>query len=140
MGNAFRKIFQTVKFIATEDKKVFFFLIAFFLYIDGVGTIIDNCINIGTDLNLSTVGQVICLLATQVVAFGGSLVFAKLSKKYDTVRLILVCIVGYFVVCLYALTLKKSAGIQLSGIRCRMLSGVDPVPVEILFFQNYSAG
>ena len=110
VGSAFRRIFETIRFIATKDKKVFFFLIAFFLYIDGVGTIIDSCINIGTDLNLSTVGQVICLLATQVVAFGGSLVFAKLSKKYDTVQLILVCIAGYFIVCLYALTLKNLIG------------------------------
>ena len=47
--SAFRRIFETIRFIATKDKKVFFFLIAFFLYIDGVGTIIDNCINIGTD-------------------------------------------------------------------------------------------
>ena len=107
MGAAFRKIFGTLRHIALHDKKVLFFLIAFFLYIDGVGTIIDNCINIGTDLNLNTVGQVIFLLATQVVAFGGSLVFAKLSKKYTTAQLILVCIAGYFCVCLYALTLKN---------------------------------
>lgn len=107
VGAAFRKIFGTLRHIALHDKKVLFFLIAFFLYIDGVGTIIDNCINIGTDLNLNTVGQVIFLLATQVVAFGGSLVFAKLSKKYTTAQLILVCIAGYFCVCLYALTLKN---------------------------------
>lgn len=120
VGSAFRRIFETIRFIATKDKKVFFFLIAFFLYIDGVGTIIDNCINIGTDLNLSTVGQVICLLATQVVAFGGSLVFAKLSKKYDTVQLILVCIAGYFIVCLYALTLKNLIGFSFLafGVGC----------------------
>lgn len=62
---AFAKIFHTLKNIATHDKKVLFFLIAFFLYIDGVGTIIDNAINIGTDLNLNTVGQVVFLLATQ---------------------------------------------------------------------------
>ena len=118
--SAFRRIFETIRLIATKDKKVFFFLIAFFLYIDGVGTIIDNCINIGTDLNLSTVGQVICLLATQVVAFGGSLVFAKLSKKYDTVQLILVCIAGYFIVCLYALTLKNLIGFSFLafGVGC----------------------
>ena len=105
IGKVFAKIFGTFKRIFTTDKKVFLFLVAFFLYIDGVGTIIDNCINIGTDLGLPTVGQVVFLLATQVVAFAGSLVFAKLSKKYDTVTLILVCIVGYFAVCIYALFL-----------------------------------
>ncbi|MBQ3376547.1 MAG: MFS transporter [Erysipelotrichaceae bacterium] len=107
IGKVFAKIGNTLKRIFLEDKKVFLFLIAFFLYIDGVGTIIDNCINIGTDLNLPTVGQVVFLLATQVVAFGGSLVFARLSKKYATVPLILICIVGYFCVCIYALFLKN---------------------------------
>lgn len=103
---AFDKIIGSFKRIATQDKKVLFFLIAFFLYIDGVGTIIDNCINIGTDLGLDTVGQVVFLLATQVVAWIGSLVFAKLSTKHETVPLILICIVGYFAVCVYALFIK----------------------------------
>ena len=61
VGQTFGKIFGTLKKIAVSDRKVFFFLIGFFLYIDGVGTIIDNCINIGTDLNLNTVGQVVFL-------------------------------------------------------------------------------
>ncbi len=114
------KIFRTLKDIALRDRKVLFFLIAFFLYIDGVGTIIDNCINIGTDLGLPTVGQVIFLVATQVVAWGGSLVFAKLSHKYATGLLILVCIAGYFAVCLYALTLKTLVhfGILAFGVGC----------------------
>ena len=116
----FTEIFKTIRKIATHDKKVLYFLIAFFLYIDGVGTIIDNCINIGTDLGLPTVGQVVFLLATQVVAFGGALVFAQLSKKYDTVTLILACIVGYFCVCIYALTLNTLVdfGILAFGVGC----------------------
>ena len=120
VGKVFAKIGCTLKKIATSDKKVLFFLIAFFLYIDGVGTIIDNCINIGTDLGLPTVGQVVFLLATQVVAFGGSLTFAKLSRKYDTATLIGVCIIGYFCVCLYALTLKTLLhfGILAFGVGC----------------------
>ena len=116
----FQKIFRTLGRIFKEDKKVLFFLIAFFLYIDGVGTIIDNCINIGTDLGLPTVGQVVFLLATQVVAWIGSLVFARLSQKHDTVRLIMVCIIGYFCVCLYALTLNSllDFGILAFGVGC----------------------
>ena len=120
IARVFSKIFGTLKRIATKDKKVLLFLIAFFMYIDGVGTIIDNCINIGTDLGLPTVGQVVFLLATQVVAFAGSLVFARLSKKYRTVTLILICIVGYFFVCIYALTLKNllDFGILAFGVGC----------------------
>lgn len=120
VGTVFKKIFGTLRKIAVEDKKVLFFLIAFFMYIDGVNTIIDNCINIGTDLGLPTVGQVVFLLATQVVAFGGSLVFAKLSKTQDTVKLILICIAGYFCVCLYALTLRTLLhfGILAFGVGC----------------------
>ena len=104
--HTFQEIFSTLKKIVVGDRKVLFFLLAFFLYIDGVGTIIDNCINIGTDLNLDTVGQVVFLLLTQVVAFGGALVFARLSRKYSTTKLIGICIGGYFVLCIYALTLK----------------------------------
>lgn len=115
---AFAKIGNTLKRIALKDRKVLFFLIAFFLYIDGVGTIIDNCINIGTDLGLSTVGQVVVLLATQVVAWIFSLLFAKLSKKYDTVTLLSICIIGYLCVCLYALTLHTLVqfGIMAFGV------------------------
>ena len=118
--NAFKKIGGSIKKIATKDKKVLYFLIAFFLYIDGVGTIIDNCINLGTDLGLDTVGQVVFLLLTQVVAWGGSLVFAKLSKKHDTVYLIKICIIGYAVVCLYALTLQQlwQFAVMAFGVGC----------------------
>ena len=116
--SAFKKLGVTIKRIATEDKKVLWFLLAFFLYIDGVGTIIDNCINIGTDLGLDTVGQVVVLLATQVVAWIFSLVFARLSRKYSSVRLLGVCIIGYFLICLYAFTLKSMLqfGIMAFGV------------------------
>ena len=120
VSKAFRKIFTTLRRIALEDKKVLYFLIAFFLYIDGVGTIIDNCINLGTDLGLDTVGQVIFLLLTQVVAWIGSLVFARLSKKYDTGPLIQICILGYTAVCLYALTLQHlwQFAVMAFGVGC----------------------
>ncbi len=120
VADSFLKLFTTLKKIFAGDKKVWLFLLAFFLYIDGVGTIIDNCINIGTDLQLNTVGQVVFLLGTQVVAFAGSLVFAKLSQKYSTVTLICICIAGYFAVCLYALTLKSllDFGILAFGVGC----------------------
>ncbi len=119
----FREIGATVVRIVKEEKKIMYFLIAFFLYIDGVGTIIDNCINIGTDLGLSTVGQVVVLLLTQVVAFAFSLLFGRLSRKYRTVTLIKVCIIGYFCICLYALTLKTLIGFAILAFGVGMFQG-----------------
>ncbi len=101
----FERLYRTLSQIVKKDHKVMFFLLAFFLYIDGVDTIIDDAVNIGTFLGLNDVGLIIMLLATQVVAFAFSLVFSKLSQKYETVKLLLVCIVGYFCVSIYAIFL-----------------------------------
>ncbi len=123
VASVFREIGATVVRIAKKEKKILYFLLAFFLYIDGVGTIIDNCINVGTDLGLNTVGQVITLLLTQVVAFAFSLLFAKLSRKYETVTLIKACIIGYFFVCLYALTLRSLVGFAILAFGIGMFQG-----------------
>ncbi len=123
VAETFRSIGRTIIRMVKQEKQIFYFLIGFFLYIDGVGTIIDNCINIGTDLGLSTVGQVITLLLTQVVAFAFTLLFARFSRKYRTVTLIKACIIGYFCVCLYALTLKSLAGFAILAFGVGMFQG-----------------
>ena len=121
--DCFVRLGSTIKKIVKEDRKVFFFLIAFFLYIDGVDTIIDDAINIGTFLGLNDVGLIILLLATQVVAFAFSLVFSRLSKKYSTVNLLLVCITGYFCVSIYAVFLKTLAQFAIMAFGVGMFQG-----------------
>ncbi len=48
---------------------MFWFLLAFFCYIDGVYTIIDMATAYGTALGLETTGLLLALLVTQIVAF-----------------------------------------------------------------------
>lgn len=67
-----------------EDKQVFWFLLAFFCYIDGVYTIIDMATAYGTALGLDTTGLLLALLLTQVVAFPSALVFGRLSARYPS--------------------------------------------------------
>ena len=100
------RLWTTLKTMAREDKKVFYFLIAFFFYIDGVYTIIDDAVAIGTVLGLDTIGLLGILLGTQVVAWIFSLLFGRLSKKYDSILLISICIGGYTFVAIYALFMK----------------------------------
>lgn len=121
--NALSRVGNTIQNICFEDKKVLFFLIAFFLYIDGVGTIIDNCVNIGTDLGLDTVGQVVMLVGTQIVAFSFSMLFVRLTQKYKTVTLIKICILGYLCICLYTLTLHSLIGFAILALAVGMFQG-----------------
>lgn len=100
---SFRRLGNTLKHIAKNEKKVFWFLLGFFFYIDGVYTIIDEAVAIGTSLGLGQMGLLVILLLTQVVAFAFATLFGKLTEKYDSVTLITVCIGGYAFVAIYAL-------------------------------------
>ncbi len=88
-----------------KQKKIFLFLLSFFFYIDGVYTIIDLATAYGTSLGLDTTGLLLALLFTQIVAFPASLTFAKLSKQYDTAKLIRICIFAYFLITVFAVQL-----------------------------------
>lgn len=98
---------KTLVTMYRDEKKVFFFLLAFFFYIDGVYTIIDEAVAIGTALGLNQMGLLVILLLTQVVAFAFATLFGKLSEKYSSAQLITVCILGYFAVAIYALFMKE---------------------------------
>jgi len=98
---------KTLVTMYRDEKKVFFFLLAFFFYIDGVYTIIDEAVAIGTALGLNQMGLLVILLLTQVIAFAFATLFGKLSEKYSSVQLITVCILGYFAVAIYALFMKE---------------------------------
>ena len=61
---SFVRIGHTLKHLY-EDKQVFWFLLAFFCYIDGVYTIIDMATAYGTALGLDTTGLLLALLLDQ---------------------------------------------------------------------------
>src|SRR5699024_8436068 len=90
-----------------KNKKILFFLIAFFFYIDGVYTIIDMATAYGTALGLDTTGLLLALLVTQIVAFPAALIFSVFSRKYETASLIKVCILAYTGIAWFAIQLDK---------------------------------
>ncbi len=105
---------ETIKRLGTvcgeikKDKKVFLFLVAFFFYIDGVYTIIEMATSYGKDVGISDTSLLLALLLTQIVAFPCAIIFGKLAQKFETSRLITVCIGAYFLVAIYALWLDAA--------------------------------
>lgn len=119
---SFGRLWETLKQMS-KNKKVFLFLIAFFCYIDGVYTIIDMATAYGQALGLDTTGLLLALLVTQVVAWPFSILFGRLSKKYNSNTLITICICAYTGIAFYALFLVSLTQFWILAVCVGMFQG-----------------
>ena len=99
---SFQRLGSTLKGMR-HDPKVLLFLIAYFFYIDGVYTIIDMATAYGMALGLDTTGLLLALLMMQVVAFPSAIAFGVLSRRYPADKLILICIIAYTGIVIFAM-------------------------------------
>ena len=100
----FRRLFSVFsKQSDVPNKKgILLFLAAFFLYIDGVYTIIEMATTFGTVLQFDNTQLILALLLTQIVAFPAAILMGRLAKKMRNDTLILVSIAAYTGVALFA--------------------------------------
>lgn len=94
---AFSNVAKTFRAIL-RDRRLLVFIVAYFFYIDGVSTIISMATNYGSTLGLGTIGMILALLVTQVVAVPFSILFGNLSKKVGAIRMIAIAVGVYFVI------------------------------------------
>ena len=98
IGQTFRNIGRTAKDIF-QRKGLFLFVLAYFFYIDGVGTIINISTAYGTVLGLGSMGMILALLVTQIVAMPCSIWFAKLAEKFSARKALIGAIIMYTLIC-----------------------------------------
>ena len=122
ISNSFKRLGTTLKNIRKE-KKIFLFLLAFFFYIDGVYTIIDMATAYGTALGFESTSLLLALLLTQVVAFPFAILFGRLATKYNTSKLIVICILAYLGISIFAIFLTKQWQFWVLAILVGMFQG-----------------
>lgn len=103
--NSFKRLASTFANIK-QHKTVAVFLIAYFLYIDGVDTIIKMVVPyattvLGTD-SLDTFTLLAILLVIQIIAFPCAIIYGNLAKKYSARAMIIVGIFTYITACIAA--------------------------------------
>ncbi|MBL8994444.1 MAG: MFS transporter, partial [Spirochaetia bacterium] len=64
-----------------KNRPVFWFLAAYFFYIDGVDTVISMATSYGTDLGLKTPQLLLIVLVIQIVAFPCAVIYGYLAKR-----------------------------------------------------------
>lgn len=95
---------------------IYIFLIGYFFYIDGVGTIIAMATSVGTDLGLSANELIIMLLVVQIVAFPCSIAYGQLAKRFSARAMLFVGIFTYIVICIYGLSLESFTDFMILAI------------------------
>lgn len=99
--NTFSRLWQTLKSMK-EHKKILYFLLAFFFYIDGVYTIIDMATAYGSSLGLGSSSLLLALLVTQIVAFPSAILIGRLARSIPAEKIITICIAAYTGIAIYA--------------------------------------
>jgi UMF1 family MFS transporter len=118
---AFQRLGETIKDIR-QYKELFKYLIAFLIYIDGVGTIIGVAVIYGAELGFGDIELIAALLLVQFVGIPYSLIFGRLPSKNEKRRPFYLAFVLFNII---ALPLAGIAGSRLLPVD---LAGAPPVP------------
>jgi MFS transporter, UMF1 family len=125
IGTGFRELRNTIAHLR-QYRVLVMFLVAYWFYIDGVNTIIKMAVNYGTALGLDTGKLLLALLVTQFVGFPAALLFGWLGDRIGPKRGILIGLVIYAAITVYAyfldtvgefFTLAVAVGLVQGGVQ-----------------------
>jgi len=108
VGAGFRQLRKTFGEIR-KLRLVFLFLIGYWLYIDGVDTVIRMAVDYGMSLGFEANSLIVALMITQFVGFPAAIAFGKLGEKLGTKAAILLGIAVYVGVTIWAMFMEKTA-------------------------------
>jgi len=120
---SFKRIWQTIKDIR-QYKELFKYLIAFLIYIDGVGTIIGVAVIYGAELGFDSIALIAALLMVQFVGIPYSLIFGRLPSKNESRRPFYLAFVLFNIIAL------PLVGVLGSRLLPSNVVGTPPAPFE----------
>lgn len=107
MRDSFRELLQTIRDLGAHRNLVRF-LIAYWLYIDAVDTIIRMAVDFGLSVGLDSGDLIKALLMTQFIGFPAALVFGLIGQRLGAKAGILIALSVYILVTLYAVFLDTA--------------------------------
>ena len=99
------------------------FLLAYWLYIDAVDTVIRIAVHYGQVIGFSTNDLLAALLLVQFIAFPATLVYGRLAERLGTHFMISIGIVVYIVICIWGALLESLSDFYLLVVLIALIQG-----------------
>jgi len=122
LAAGFRRVLQTFAKIRRMPM-TFMFLVAYWLYIDGVDTIVRMAADFGLSIGFSLNTILLAFLITQFIGFPCAILFGKLGEHWDPKKSILIGIAVYFLVTLYAIQMTGSHEFYMLAVTIGLVQG-----------------
>lgn len=106
-----------------SHRQAFLFLLAFWLYNDGIGTITRMGVIVGAELQIGRSTLIGALLAVQFLGFPFTLGFGALARRIGPKPAIFVGLVGYMALCVFALFLDTARDFWILAVGVSMFQG-----------------
>ncbi|HEU5072615.1 MAG TPA: MFS transporter, partial [Polyangiaceae bacterium] len=122
MKAGWRELFTTLASLR-QYKTVALFLAAYWLYIDGVNTVIKMAVDYGLSLGFEASSLIVALLITQFVGFPAAIGFGWLGKRFGPKGAIQAAIVVYFGITIWAYWLDNVREFYAMAIAIGLVQG-----------------
>lgn len=122
VGEALAQLARTIRSIVGH-RNLLFFLLAYWLYIDGVYTIIKMAVDYGLSQGLSMQNLIQAILLTNFIGFPAALLFGWLGRRIGAQRGLYIAISVYIVATAAAVFLRTTAHFYLLAISIGLVQG-----------------
>jgi UMF1 family MFS transporter len=122
LTRGFREFAATFREIRRE-RRILCFLGGYILYIDGVNTVIKMAVDFGKAIGLDSGGMLLALIVTQFVAFPAAIVFGRIGERFGAKRGIMLGIVVYAGVCVFATRMDSQREFFLMAVVIGLVQG-----------------
>ncbi len=125
--------FRQTLSLVTQRPELAWFLVAYWLYIDGVGTIIRMAVNYGQVLGFSTNDLILALLIVQFVGFPATLAYGYFAERFGGKQAILTAITGYVIISAGAALMQSAFDFYMLALGIGIFQGVIQAQSRSLF-------